>query len=273
MRILTLCYALLGIATLTAQTPDPHQGGGNGGAVNVQPAQSLGSFLGVGLTDVNSQRARTLGLDEPKGTEVVGVEPGSPAAKAGLKPGDVLLTYNGENVLGGAQLGRLVRETPPDRKVKIKVWRNGRSVEVTVLTEAPKQPFPMAMPDLSNLTMPDLPSAMLMWKSGILGIYCESVDSQLAEYFGVKQGVLVRYVVNGSAAQHAGLKAGDVLTKVGARVVATPRDVTVALHLEAPAGKPVSIVFMRDRKEMALKVVPEQVGPLYDKGWPGAANH
>ncbi|HWF46324.1 MAG TPA: PDZ domain-containing protein, partial [Bryobacteraceae bacterium] len=234
MRVLTLCCAMLGMATLSAQTPDPHQGGRNGGAVNMQPYVKVGSFLGVGLADVNSQRARSLGLDEPKGTEVVRVEPGSSAAKAGLKPGDVLLTYNGENVLGGEQLGRLVRETPPDRKVKIKLWRDGHPSEVMVLTEAPKQSFLMGTPDLPNPTMPDFPSAMLMWKSGILGIYCESVDSQLAEYFGVKQGVLVRFVVNGSAAQHAGLKAGDVLTKVGDRVVGTPRDVTVALHLEAP---------------------------------------
>jgi serine protease Do len=256
---------MLGMAASMAQTPDPHQGGGSGGAGNMQPYVRLGSFLGVGLADVSSQRARSLRLDDPKGVEVVRVEPGSPAARAGLKPGDVLLTYNGENVLGGEQLGRLVRETPPDRKVKIKVWRDGRPTEVTVLTEAPKQSLLMAMPDIPNVTMPDLPSAMLMWKSGILGIYCESVDSQLAEYFGVKQGVLVRFVLGGSAAQHAGLKAGDVLTKVGDRAVATPRDVTVALHLEAPAGKPVSIVLTRNRKEMALKVVPEEAGAFYNK--------
>jgi serine protease Do len=263
---------MLGIAMLSAQTPDPHKGGGNGGAVDMQPFAGGGSFLGVGLADVNAQRARGLGMNEPKGTEVVRVEPGSPAAKAGLKPGDVLLTYNGENVLGGAQLGRLVRETPPDRKVKIKIWRDGRPSELTVLTEAPKQSYLMTMPDIPNLMMPDLPSAMLMWKSGILGIYCESVDSQLADYFGVKQGVLVRFVVNGSAAQRAGLKAGDVLTRVGDRVVATPRDVTVALHLEAPAGKPVFIVFMRDRKEMTRKVVPDEVGPFYDRLGPSKPN-
>lgn len=272
MRVLTLCCALLGVAALMAQMPDPHQSGNNGGGHQAPAYRRSGSFLGVGVTDVDPERARRLGLDEPKGAEVLQVEPGSPAAKAGLQPGDVLLTYNGENILGSAQLGRLVRETPPDRKVKILVWHDGRATEVKVLTEEPKPSILTAIPEAPGLTMPDLPSAMLMWKSGILGIYCESVDSQLAQYFGVKQGVLVRSVVSGSAAQHAGLKAGDVLTKVGDRVVATPRDVTVALHLQAPAGKPVPIVFMRDRKEMTLKVVLEEASSFYDRLAPASAN-
>jgi len=262
MRVLALCCALLGMAALMAQSPDLRQSGGGN---RPQAYDQSGSFLGVGVGDLSSQRAKSLGLDEPKGTEVLQVEPESPAAKAGVKTGDVLLTYNGEDILGAAQLGRLVRETPPNRKVKIQIWRDGRAIDIKVLTEAPKPGFLTPVPDLPGFNVPDLPSAMLMWKSGILGIYCESVDSQLAEYFGVKQGVLVRYVFSGSAAQHAGLKAGDVLTKVGNRVVATPRDVTAALHLQAPAGKPVPIVFMRDRKEMTLRVVPEEASAFYDK--------
>jgi S1-C subfamily serine protease len=173
------------------------------------------------------------------------------------------------------QIGRLVRETPPGRKVKVQVWRDGHPFMATLLTESPKlvmgQPGNLIpMPDLS---IPDLPSAMLMWKSGILGIYCESVDSQLAEYFGVKQGVLVRFVIDGSAAQRAGLKAGDVLTKVGDRVVSSPRDVTVALHTQAYGSRPVSIVYTRDRKEASLKVLLEDVSPFFDKGTPSSTNH
>jgi serine protease Do len=246
-----------------AQTPDFRDGSSNQAQAYTKP----GSYIGVALADLDSERARSLGLDEAKGVEVVHIEPGSPAEKAALKTGDVLLTYNGENVLGAEQLGRLVWETPPGRKVKIQLWREGHPVTVTVLTGARKTVadhpgMAMGIPDVPNL-MPDLPSAMLMWKSGILGIYCESVDSQLAEYFGVKQGVLVRFVFSGSAAQRAGLKAGDVLTKVGDHVVATPRDVTAALQLEATPGKPVSIVLTRDRKETALKVMPEQVSAPY----------
>ena len=258
-----------------AQVPDPHQGRGDRGAnvgTNLTgPDASSGSFLGVRLSDVSAERARSLGLDDPKGAEVVNVEPDTPAAKAGLKPGDVLLAYNGESIFGAIQVGRLVRETPPSRKVKVQVWRDGHPLTLTVVTESPKQvPGPNVHLQLpyADFSLPDMPSAMLMWKSGMLGIYCESVDSQLAEYFGVKQGVLVRFVMDGSAAQRAGLKAGDVLTKVGDRVVASPRDVTVALHSQAYAGKPVSIVFERDRKETSLKVVLEDVNPLFHKLMP-----
>ncbi|MGC2661439.1 MAG: PDZ domain-containing protein [Bryobacteraceae bacterium] len=279
MRITTLCCALFGVAALMAQSPDPQYNGSglpNLGGNQFQAYASPNSFLGVGLIDENSEHAKSLGLDEAKGAEVVKVEAGTPASKAGIKPGDVLLTYNGENILGAVQLGRLVRETPPGRKLKIELWRDGHSLTVALTTEAPKrmvgqQIFMTPMPDLPISDVPDLPSTMLMWKSGLLGIYCESVDSQLADYFGVKQGVLVRSVVNASPAQRAGLKAGDVLTKVGDRIVASPRDVTAALHLQGQAGKPVLIVFARERKEMTLKVVLENASPLYQHLAPSAA--
>ena len=278
MRCLLLCCAILGVATLMAQVPDPRQGrgdrGSNIGTNQMEPDAGPGSFLGVRLSDVTADRARSLGLDDPKGAEVADVEPDTPAAKAGLKPGDVLLAYNGETILGAIQVGRLVRETPPGRKVKVQVWRDGHSLTVTVVTESPRQvPGQMSFAaPVRDFSLPDMPSAMLMWKSGMLGIYCESVDSQLAEYFGVKQGVLVRFVMDGSAAQRAGLKAGDVLTKVGDRVVASPRDVTVALHSQAYAGKPVSIVFEREPKETSLKVVLEDVNPLFHKLMPASPN-
>lgn len=273
MRVLSLCCALLGVAPLLAQTSGNRDGLNGQQQTFTKPV----SYIGVALVDVNSDRARSLGLDEPKGVEVAHVEPASPAEKAGIKAGDVLLTYNGENLLGAEQLGRLVRETPPGRKVKIQLWRDGHSLMITVLTGARKsdavhQGNPTNIPDMSNLMGPDLPSAMLMWKSSVLGIYCESVDSQLAEYFGVKRGVLVRFVFSGSAAQRAGLKAGDVLTKVGDRPVATPRDVTVALQLEAPPGKPISIVLTRDRKETTLKVTPEEAGVPYGPSPPSPPN-
>ena len=63
----------------------------------------------MSLAEIDADRAKTLKLDEPRGVEVARVEEGSPAEKAGIKPGDVLLSYNGENILGAQQLGRLVR--------------------------------------------------------------------------------------------------------------------------------------------------------------------
>jgi serine protease Do len=213
---------------------------------------------------MDADRAKTLKLGEPRGVEVKRVEEGSPAEKAGIKPGDVLLTYNGENILGAQQLGRLVAETPEGRKIRIQLWRDGKAQTLAVIIEArrtpafdvPKTFTRFDMPDIRSFSMPDIPSPVLMWKISAFGIECEPVDSQLAEYFGVKHGLLVRSVAKGSPAEKAGLKAGDVLTSIGDRPVATPHDVIGFLRMQRQSNTPVPVVVMRDHKQLTLNVGP-----------------
>lgn len=261
MRLSILLIALMGATALIGQARSgPEDGYWRAGEV-----RSGGSYLGVRLADIDADRAKALKLDEPRGVEVTRVEQGSPAEKAGIKPGDVLLSYNGENILGAQQLGRLVRETPEGRKVRLQLWRDGGTKNLTVITEARRGPaldmpngfmhFPN-MPELGNFTMPDIPNPMLMWKISALGIECEPVDSQLAEYFGVKRGLLVRSVAKGSPAEKAGLKAGDVLTSIGDRPVATPHDVTGFLRMQRERGAPTSVVVVREHKQLTLNVAP-----------------
>jgi serine protease Do len=221
-----------------------------------------GVYLGVRLADIDADRAKALQLGEARGVEVVKVEPGSPAESAGIKAGDVLLSYNGENILGARQLGRLVSETPEGRRVKIQLWREGKtqSVAATLAESRPAHVFPtdlsMQAPDI-RIAMPDIPNALLVWKTGALGVECEPVDEQLAEYFGVKQGVLVRSVEKGSAADKAGLRAGDVVTAVGERSVSTPRDVMVYLRAQRRSGKPVRMALMREHKQLTVSIPAE----------------
>lgn len=221
--------------------------------------------LGVQLDDIDADRAKALHLDEERGAEIEKVEPGTPAEAAGLKAGDVLLTYNGENILGARQLGRLVSETPKGRKVRIQFWRDGKMQStVVIMTETHlSREFPgdldIQIPDV-HIRIPDIPSPMVVWKSVALGIDCEPLDTQLAEYFGVKRGVLVRSVEKGSAAERAGLKAGDVLTAVDNQPVASAHDVVSSMRIERRAGRPVSVAIMRDHRPLTLSVVPD-TGP------------
>src|SRR5215472_454044 len=92
------------------------------------------SYLGINALEVTPDRAKTLNLKDERGVEVTRVEDDSPAAKAGMKQGDVVVEYNGEKVEGVEQFMRLVRETPIGRQVKIVVWRNGadQTLAVTV---------------------------------------------------------------------------------------------------------------------------------------------
>jgi serine protease Do len=223
----------------------------------VRPAG--GSYLGVSLGEIDADRASALKLSEERGVEVKEVQQGSPAEAAGIKAGDVILTYNGENVLGAQQFMRLVQETPQGRKVRIQLWRDGRTQNVTATIGGrparvlePSTPFVgIDMPRVRVFSPLDVPSPLLLWKNMGMGIEYEPVDSQLAQYFGVTNGVLVRSVEKGSPADRAGLKAGDVIFAVGHRNLTTARDFTASLR---QPGASVSISLMRDRRKLDVTV-------------------
>lgn len=224
-----------------------------------------GSFLGVGVQEIDSERSKALKLKDDYGVEVTRVESDSPAAKAGLKVGDVLLEFNGQRVDGTEQFVRLIKETPAGRTVKLLVARGKSTMTVaaTIGTRsvrafsgmAPMNGLPMEVPRI-EMMMPDVPKAMMSWRSGTLGVEAEALGgSQLAGFFGVKEGVLIRTVVKGTPAERAGLKAGDVLLKVDEAKVAAPRDVTSAImNARASSKNSFPLVVMRDKKEVTLGV-------------------
>ena len=223
-----------------------------------------GTYLGVSLAEIDSKRASELKLKGPSGVEITRVEEGSPAEKAGLKPGDVVLEYNGERVEGMEQFGRLVRETPPGRDVKLLISRNGVNQTVVAnLATRRLRPFSgnfgpgFEMPEFH---MPDMPQIFTTLRNPLLGVEAESLGPQLAAYFGVKQGVLVRSVVKDTAAEKAGIKAGDVIIKVDGAAVGSPGELSAAVRT-ASAKRSFSIDLMRDHKEMSLSVTIEDGRP------------
>jgi len=237
-------------------------------------AAGSGSFLGVGLQEIDSQRAKELKLPEEAGVEVTRIAPDSPAEKAGIKTGDVVTQYNGQRVEGMDQLSRMVRETPAGREVKIGIVRNGAPQTITAKIVARPSingqliPAPVQQP--FEFRLPDMPQSHMTWRSAMLGIEAEALDGQLAEFFGVKEGVLVRTVSKGSAADKAGIKAGDVIVRVDDAKVATPAD--IAAHLRRLRGRSVSMVVVRDRKEVMVMLAaisrPERSIGAFRPGFP-----
>jgi len=231
-----------------------------------------GSYLGVGVADINADRAKALKLKEERGVEITRVEDNSPAAKAGLKTGDVVLEYNGQRLEGTEQFVRMVHETPEGRQVRLVVSRDGSTETVTATVTARKgggiftgepftgerfdnEKFRAQMDKLQQQlrSMPDIPRVTTSWQSGSLGVVAEPLESQLAEYFGVKEGVLVRSVSKDSAAEKAGVKAGDVILKIDEAKVTTPREITNAIrNLGSKSTFPVTVV--RNHKEMSVSV-------------------
>lgn len=219
------------------------------------------SYLGIGGVDLTDERAKALGLKDAAGIEVTSVNEDSPAAKAGIRQGDVILQYNGQAVDGGEQFVRMVRETPAGRKVTLQVWRSGAKQTMTVTIGSRQEssafawpvPTPPAPPNVSipDIQIPDMPRDWMSWQSPVLGVESESLSPQLAEYFGVKDGVLVRSVMKGSPAETAGLKAGDVIIKINGEAVSSPRNIAAYLRR---SGKDVMVTVVRNHKELTLNV-------------------
>lgn len=229
-----------------------------------------GSYLGVGLQEVDGERSKALKLKQEEGVEITHIEDDSPAAKAGLKKGDVILQYNGQHVDGIEQFSRMVHETPAGREAKLLISRDGAQQTVAAKIGARKIGALSGMPPMPRVeipSMPDMPRTFMMWRSGVLGIEGESLRGQLADYFGVKEGVLVRSVMKDTPAEKAGIKAGDVILKVSDVKVASPGDISNALRTAKPKTT-VTLQIIRDKHEMTLTVAVEGEQSGWDSGSP-----
>ncbi len=226
------------------------------------------TYLGIGVADVTAERAKALNLKEERGAEVTSVAENGPAAKAGIKEGDVILEYNGQTVQGQEQLARLVRETPADRQVKIVISRGGNTQTVTATVASRRGGAAFAglpgggsfvMPEIRIPELPDIPSVEMNLQNRRLGIVGEALDSedQLSEFFGVKEGVLVKSVLKNSAAEKAGIKAGDVVVKVGDTKVAKTEEISRALRNLGDNKTTVNVVVVRNKKETTVPVTIE----------------
>ena len=245
-------------------------------AVEFEGAPSR-SYLGVGVADVSAERVQALKLKDDRGVEVIQVDQDAPAGKAGFKEHDVIVGFNGTPVESQEQFKRLMRETPPGRAVSMDIMRDGQSQSIKVqLADRKKlessvwprepQDFAFAMPPTPPIPpMPDFPHA---WPDqsytrirSTSGVTLESLTPQLGDYFGVRNGdgMLVRAVQKGSAAETAGLRAGDVIVKVGDQKISDNSDWREALR-NGKNGK-VSLVIVRDKKELTLSMsVPTRRG-------------
>jgi serine protease Do len=249
-----------------------------------------GSQIGVSVRDVETSDVSAKKLSGQAGAVIEEVETDTPAAKAGVKAGDVVVSFDGERVRSARQLDRLVEETPAGRSVKLSVMRDGAKVDLDVTPESHssafafgpkihgqlgpefKQRFDLeALQNLRNHRF-DMPAFDFNWDDGNvftmrmrgrLGIQGDDVSDQLATYFGVQSGVLVSNVAADSPAAKAGVKAGDVITAVNGKPV---KDMTELRRevTDAGEGKDIALAVTRDKKSLSLKATiqkPEEVRP------------
>lgn len=233
------------------------------------PSEDSGTsaYLGVDIVDITTDRLGALKLKEEKGVEVTMVDQDAPAGKAGVKEHDVILTMNGTAIESKTQLQRMIHETPAGRLISLGLSRDGQPMTIKVqladrrnefahLHMAPKDEdneFHFEMPNMPGFDAPNI-GVVVVHSSVRSGLMVENLTPQLGEFFGAKNGngVLVRSVEKGSRADKAGLRAGDVITRVGDQPVHDTSDFTHALHTHSSGSVNVGVI--RDKKEQTLTI-------------------
>jgi serine protease Do len=224
-----LCIAILAAAAIPVQAQDP-------------------GWIGIRVED-----------QKDRGVIVKSVEPNSPASKAGLKENDVIMQFNKEDVAGVQQFTRLVRETPVGRTVELKVRRDNRDQTLRVTTERSPRPgfdnfdfndFNLRLPNV-RIRPRDIPQVQVNTTFSMAGIRVERLTDQLRDFFGVYSngGVLVTSVDAGSAAEKAGLKAGDVITSIDGKMIRSTNDFSREMRAR---GAKATLKIVRDKQEREI---------------------
>jgi len=290
--------AAVAVASALALAPGAVQarsGSDEDGAQKVETrvvVRTGGGRLGVSIDDT---------AGDARGALVRRVDEGSAAEKAGVKEGDVIVRFDGEGVRSAAQLARLVAETPSGRAVAIEVTRGGATQKLSAtLAERGRgfrfhggdgEGFAMETPELAlppeaplaphPPLAPRAPRAPMTWswddEDGFmirklvggprkLGIEYMEIGEQLAGYFKVsgKSGVLVASVDADGPAAKAGMKAGDIVTKIGAETIADAGDLHHAVAKAEP-GSQLAVTVQREGRPVELKVTLAKPEPLVRK--------
>jgi serine protease Do len=277
-------------ASVWAQGRGP--GGPGGPPPPVAPPPVAMGWLGVAADEVTPDKVKQLGLSADRGIVVSEVQDGSPAAKGGLQTNDVVMEFDGQRVEGELQFQRLVRETPPGRSVNVSVWRAGKSQKLSV--EIGIAPAPDLQAQGGNRPRfgggpgggfgggvgfggpggpgPNGGGFRGGGNPGVLGVTAQDLTAQLGDYFGVPnaQGVLITDVPAGSPGDKAGLKAGDVITKVEGMPVPDTTELQGLLQQKQNAQS-IALTVVRKGAETHINVQPQTPAAPHRRNAQGAA--
>lgn len=285
LSVVITFFAVSGVSVFAQQTPPPAPPAPPVGRVQALALGSMfdESYLGVQMKEISRENFGQFGLREVRGVAVDKVVENSPAQRAGLQAGDVIVRFEGAEVTSIRKLQRLISEVAPDHQATLTVFRNGSEREIKVTMgkrEVPRfedsanlyerlQTVP-SMPAMPRVPLP--PSAMLppsMEREGFysyfgsnrqIGISVTSLTGQLGEYFGADEGkgVLISAVRENSAARKAGLRAGDVIVEVDGKEVKSTFDLTRLIN-ERKEGA-VNLTVLRNKSRINVSVEPEKSG-------------
>ncbi|MDZ7263807.1 MAG: PDZ domain-containing protein [candidate division KSB1 bacterium] len=218
----------------------------------VEKSSAKAGYLGVVVEPLTRSQKKELKADF--GVVITEIAEDSPADKFGLQEDDVIQSVNGTKIRRPSTLTRVIRKLAPGDEAKITVVRDGatKTISVTLGRAKKSRGFDFAMGAYGN--------ALRMFAGGAyLGVELFALNKDLAGYFGVKanNGVLILQVEEDSPAEKAGIKAGDVITKIDNEEVSEPADVQEILS-ELEEDDEVELELIRQNNKKTIKVKVEE---------------
>ena len=232
-----------------------------------------GGYLGITPENIDKGNMSQYGLGAPRGVGISSVSPNSPAERAGLKKGDVILQFDGEPVTSSRKLLRLIGEAAPEQSVRLTISRNNSEQQLTVTlgqradTSRLLRAVTPDAPGFFRVEPPNAPRAwgnvpetysLILGNNRRVGVTTTALTTQLAEFFGVsgRRGLLITSTSENSPAARAGLRAGDVITEVDGEKIEDSDDFIRAINRKEEGE--VTLTIVRDKSQRTIKVTPER---------------
>ncbi len=212
-------------------------------------------WIGVQIQPVTPEIASSLGLPDSSGTLVAAVQANGPAAKANMEQGDVILSFNGQDIADTRELPRIVAGTPAGKPVDVVVWRNGERKTLRVTVAQMKDQEQIASADDGSTGGTASGSA-----NRVLGVQLSALTPDLRQQLGLGEdvsGVVVMDVAEDSPAARQGLRQGDVIEQVAHSKVNDPAQVDKAVQQAVAANKKAVLLLVNrqgDEVFLAVKV-------------------
>lgn len=199
--------------------------------------------LGVTIQEVNQRLAESFGLKRAEGALVTAVTPGSPAEKAGIQTGDVVIGFNGKEISSSAELPLAVGDARPGETATVRVWRKGQPLDLkVVIGESPQEQLASANPQTAEQPR--------------LGVAVRPLTPGEGSATGLSGGLVVEQSTGAAAA--AGIAPGDVILSVNGTPVKSPEELRSAIE---KAGKHAALLVQRNSPDGRTQVfVPVELG-------------
>ena len=196
-------------------------------------------WIGARIQPVTDEIAESIGLNKGRGAMIAAIDFDSPAAQGKLRPGDVILTYDGKPVERSRQLPPMVADTPPGKTVKVTIWRDGKeaAAELKVVALDPNRPPPPPPPQPEKPKPPPTITA--------LGLKLARVTPDLRKQFSLPEGARGAVIVDvpqNSAASAQGLRPGDLIVAVGETPIATPEQIVQLVATAKKVGRKFALI-------------------------------